>query len=102
MTHSGGRIASVTDEEILEAWRLLAREESVFCEPSSAAGVAGLLRDGVPRGARVVCVLTGNGLKDADAATSSIAVPPVVDATSTSLLDAILGPKSVTTARPSR
>ena len=63
---SGGDIGSVTDAEILEAYRLLAREEGVFCEPASAASVAGLLkyRDRVPTGATIVCVLTGNGLKD--------------------------------------
>jgi threonine synthase len=100
---SGGMIGSVTDQEILDAWRLLARDESVFCEPSSAAGVAGLLKHGVPGGARVVCVLTGNGLKDADAATSSFVAPPVVDATTKSLLGVILGgSKVVAEARPSR
>ena len=100
---SGGMIGSVTDDEILDAWRLLAREESVFCEPSSAAGVAGLLKHGVPSGARVVCVLTGNGLKDPDAATSSFVVPPVVDATTASLLGVILeGPPIVAEARASR
>ncbi|GAB4213614.1 MAG: threonine synthase [Synechococcales cyanobacterium] len=63
---SGGQIQSVTDAEILAAYRLLAREEGVFCEPASAAAVAGLLkcRDHVPQGSTVVCVLTGNGLKD--------------------------------------
>ena len=63
---SGGSFAAVTDEEILEAYRLLAGNEGVFCEPASAASVAGLLkrRDEVPAGATVVCVLTGNGLKD--------------------------------------
>jgi len=69
-THSGGSFRSVTDEEILAAYRLLAAEEGVFCEPASAASVAGLLqcRDEVPSGAKVVCVLTGNGLKDPDVA----------------------------------
>lgn len=67
---SGGRVDSVTDEEILAAYRLLAAEEGIFCEPASAAAVAGLLkwRDQVPAGAQVVCVLTGNGLKDPDTA----------------------------------
>ena len=101
-SQSGGTIGSVTDEEILDAWRLLARDESVFCEPSSAAGVAGLLKQGVPEGARVVCVLTGNGLKDADAATSAIAAPPVVDATAESLLGGILQPQEVAGTRSSR
>ena len=66
---SGGAIGKVTDAEILSAYRLLAREEGVFCEPSSAAGVAGLLqlarKKKAPAGVSV-CVLTGNGLKDPD------------------------------------
>ena len=63
---SGGEFNSVTDEEILNAYRILASEEGVFCEPASAASVAGLLKvkDRVPDNATVVCVLTGNGLKD--------------------------------------
>lgn len=63
---SQGEFNSVTDEEILNAYRLLACQEGVFCEPASAASVAGLLKvkDRVPSGATVVCVLTGNGLKD--------------------------------------
>ncbi len=79
-TESGGTIAAVTDEEILEAYRYLAREESVFCEPASAASVAGLLKVGAPEGATVVCVLTGHGLKDPDIAIGQIAVPVPVDA----------------------
>ena len=69
---SGGAIQSVTDEEILDAYSSLARCDGVFCEPASAAAVAGLRRrarenalDGIDR---VVCVLTGNGLKDPDTA----------------------------------
>ncbi len=77
---SGGGIHAVTDEEILAAYRFLAAEESVFCEPASAASVAGLLRVGAPEGARVVCVLTGHGLKDPDTAIGQIAVPAAVDA----------------------
>jgi len=63
---SGGSFHAVTDQEILEAYKLLGREEGVFCEPASAASVAGLLQQAsiVPAGATVVCVLTGNGLKD--------------------------------------
>lgn len=63
---SRGEFNSVTDTEILEAYRLLASEEGVFCEPASAASVAGLLKvkNRVPDNAIVVCVLTGNGLKD--------------------------------------
>jgi threonine synthase len=79
-SESGGLIASVTDEEILEAYRFLAREESVFCEPASAASVAGLLKVGLERGSRAVCVLTGHGLKDPDVAIGQIAVPKAVEA----------------------
>jgi threonine synthase len=64
MTASGGRIAAVSDEQILAAYRFLAAGEGVFCEPASAAGVAGLLAHGADGAARVVCVLTGHGLKD--------------------------------------
>ncbi|HEX6395208.1 MAG TPA: threonine synthase [Acidimicrobiales bacterium] len=78
-TESGGSIAAVTDDEILEAYRLLAQEESVFCEPASAASVAGLLKSEVPSGSTVVCVLTGHGLKDPDIAIGQIAVPTPVD-----------------------
>ena len=67
---SQGGFIAVTDEEILEAYRLLASNEGIFCEPASAASVAGLLKvkDQVPRGAKIVCVLTGHGLKDPDVA----------------------------------
>ncbi|MEB3827967.1 threonine synthase [Phormidium sp. CCY1219] len=67
---SRGGFTAVTDEEILHAYRLLASQEGVFCEPASAASVAGLLKvkDRVPTGAKIVCVLTGNGLKDPDTA----------------------------------
>ena len=77
---SGGSITSVTDQQILAAYRFLAEEESVFCEAASAASVAGLLEVGVPAGSTVVCVLTGHGLKDPDLAISQIDVPSVVDA----------------------
>jgi len=79
-SESGGGVHAVTDDEILEAYRFLAAGESVFCEPASAAAVAGLLKVGVPEGATVVCVLTGHGLKDPDIAIGQIAVPTAVDA----------------------
>ena len=63
---SGGSVVPVDDAAILEAWELLAREEGLFCEPSSAAGLAALLAD-PPLDACVVCVITGHGLKDPDA-----------------------------------
>ncbi|MGO1511056.1 MAG: threonine synthase [Actinomycetaceae bacterium] len=69
---SGGRIESVTDAQILDAQALLAAEVGVFCEPASAASVAGLLaaaeRGEVPAGATIVCTVTGNGLKDTETA----------------------------------
>jgi len=77
---SGGAIGAVSDEEILAAYRFLAASESVFCEPASAASVAGLLKVGAPPGATVVCVLTGHGLKDPDVAVGQISVPQPVDA----------------------
>jgi threonine synthase len=63
---SKGGFMAVTDAEILEAYKLLGSGEGVFCEPASAASVAGLLKrkEEVPSGSTVVCVLTGNGLKD--------------------------------------
>jgi threonine synthase len=64
MTASGGSVRAVTDEQILSAYRLLASSEGIFCEPASAASVAGLLAHGVSGAERVVCVLTGHGLKD--------------------------------------
>ncbi len=64
MTSSGGAVNAVTDEQILEAYRFLAANEGVFCEPASAASVAGLLVHGADDCRRVVCVLTGHGLKD--------------------------------------
>ncbi|MGI9021694.1 MAG: threonine synthase [Acidimicrobiales bacterium] len=78
-SESGGRIESVTDDEILEAYRFLASEEAVFCEPASAASVAGLLKVGAPEGATVVCTLTGHGLKDPDRAIAQIDVPEAID-----------------------
>lgn len=70
---SGGEINAVTDKEILEAYRLLAQEEGIFCEPASAACVAGLLKVAAekPQNLRdqtVVCIITGHGLKDPETA----------------------------------
>jgi threonine synthase len=67
LDESGGRIESVTDEEILAAQRWLASNEGVFCEPASAAAVAGALKTR-PEGDRLVCVITGHGLKDPEIA----------------------------------
>jgi threonine synthase len=84
MTESRGAIRAVSDREILAAYRTLANEEGVFCEPASAASVAGLLKYGADGAARVVCVLTGHGLKDPDtaldAAGAVIACEPELEA----------------------
>jgi threonine synthase len=61
---TGGRVLTVDDAEIVAAWRTLAQDEGLFCEPASAASVAGLAHAGLEAGTRVVCVLTGHGLKD--------------------------------------
>jgi threonine synthase len=76
---SGGSITAVSDDEILDAYTFLAKEESIFCEAASSASVAGLVKQGVPEGSTVVCVLTGHGLKDPDLAIKSISVPTVID-----------------------
>jgi len=83
---SGGLIDAVTDDEIVSAYQLLARSEGIFCEPASAASVAGLVkahREGrLSPGADIVCVLTGHGLKDPDRA---IAVSEKVEVAAASL-----------------
>ncbi|MGE4426967.1 MAG: threonine synthase [Solirubrobacteraceae bacterium] len=82
MVSSGGRVADVDDTQILDAYRFLAREEGVFCEPASATSVAGLLAhgaaspEGLDRPERIVCVLTGHGLKDPQTALDES--PPVI------------------------
>jgi threonine synthase len=81
---SGGLIEAVSDEEILSAQHYLASAEGIFCEPASAAPVAGLRKlahqGRLPEGARVVCVLTGSGLKDPELAVAQVAAPPEVAA----------------------
>jgi threonine synthase len=67
LERSGGAIVTVTDDELTAAWRLLGSEEGLFCEPASAAGIAALERGIAKPGERVVCVVTGHGLKDPDA-----------------------------------
>jgi threonine synthase len=82
---SSGAIDSVTDEEILQAYAAVAGTEGVFCEPASAASVAGVMklsRQGALRdGETIVCTLTGHGLKDADTAISISMKPTTVQAT---------------------
>jgi threonine synthase len=64
MRDSRGGVKALSDEQILDAYRLLAAREGVFCEPASAASVAGLIHHGAGDAQRIVCVLTGHGLKD--------------------------------------
>jgi len=82
---STGAIDSVTDEEILQAYRAVAAAEGVFCEPASAASVAGIMKlnkqGALREGEIVVCTLTGHGLKDADTAISVSVQPKTVRAT---------------------
>ena len=94
---SGGLIESVTDKEILRAYRLLAAKEGVFVEPASAASVAGILKLGQKKYFRskgntkitIVCVLTGHGLKDPDSALSEIKKPKAIPARLDAILEAI-------------
>jgi threonine synthase len=72
MRGSRGAIRAVSDEEILSAYRLLASAEGIFCEPASAASVAGLIKYGPDGAERIVCVLTGHGLKDPDVALEQV------------------------------
>ncbi|BAV58613.1 threonine synthase [Candidatus Endomicrobiellum trichonymphae] len=83
---SGGVIDKVTDEEILEAYRIVAVTEGVFCEPASASSIAGLIKY-IKQGyfksaapAKIVCILTGHGLKDPDTAVTNAVKPKKVKA----------------------
>jgi threonine synthase len=76
---SGAHVHAVTDEEIVAAWLELAREEGLFCEPASAAGLAFLRASDELRGARVVVTITGHGLKDTAAADTHAPPPQQVD-----------------------
>ena len=76
---SDGVVVSLTDEAILRAWRELAREEGVFCEPSSAAGLAALEVADIEPGSTVVSVVTGHGLKDPESASRLSPEPVAVD-----------------------
>lgn len=88
---SGGVIDKVSDDEIIEAYRLLASREGIFCEPASAASLAGAIKmkkEGVLNdGDTVVCTLTGHGLKDPDMAMNSSAKPVKVPANLKKILD---------------
>lgn len=92
---SGGWFDQCSDEEILAAQQLLAQKEGVYCEPASAISIAGLLRDAragkIPAGSRVVCTLTGHGLKDPDIALKQTSgtvtrIPAALDAVRQAIL----------------
>jgi threonine synthase len=91
---SGGSIESVTDDEILAAYRDVARSEGVFCEPASAASIAGVRKlaaaGRIDPGATIVCVLTGHGLKDPDTA-GTLAEPPIGARATTKAIRRALG-----------
>ena len=92
---SGGWFDAFSDDTILEAQKLLAEKEGIFCEPASAASLAGALHDiqsgKIPEGSTIICTLTGNGLKDPDTAIEQCQLKPVtVDAALGSVKSAIL------------
>ncbi|ALC82248.1 MULTISPECIES: threonine synthase [Bacillus] len=77
---SNGKIDEVTDEQILEAYQLISREEGIFAEPGSCASIAGVIKQlktgEIKKGSTVVCVLTGNGLKDPNTAIDVSEIKP--------------------------
>ncbi|HXO08436.1 MAG TPA: threonine synthase [Solirubrobacteraceae bacterium] len=91
MTASGGAVRSVTDEQILAAYRLLASTEGIFCEPASAASVAGLLVHGAGDARTIACVLTGHGLKDPQTALSQADAVVSCGAELGEIVQAVLG-----------
>jgi threonine synthase len=90
---SGGHIGAVTDAQIVDAYKMLAATEGVFVEPASAASVAGLLVAGesglVERGERVVCTVTGHGLKDPNRAIAEVDAGATVDANADAVLESL-------------
>jgi threonine synthase len=90
MTSSGGAVRAVTDEQIMAAYSMLASTEGIFCEPASAASVAGLLVHGAGDARRVVCVLTGHGLKDPQTALTNAGAVLPCDPELEALQDAVL------------
>lgn len=91
---SQGWFSACSDEEILAAQKLLAEKEGVFCEPASAASLAGAIRDietgKIPNGSKIVCTLTGHGLKDPDTAIAQSKVPVVTIEANLKLVQAAL------------
>lgn len=95
LKESNGQVNAVTDEEILEAYKMLAENEGIFAEPASCTTLAGILKlkeqDYFKGGESVVCVLTGNGLKDPTTSLSQIPAPEKIKATKESVLGVING-----------
>ena len=89
MAASGAHVHAVSDEEITAAWLELAREEGLFCEPASAAGLAFLRSTDELRGARVVVTITGHGLKDPAVADVHTPAPVVVDPDPAAIAEAV-------------
>ncbi len=93
---SGGWFDKFTDAEILAAQKMLSQYEGIFCEPASATSLAGAMQDiisgKIPEGSRIVCTLTGNGLKDPDTAISQCAAahPVTIEASLDAVKRAIL------------
>ncbi|MCF6251173.1 MAG: threonine synthase [Methylococcaceae bacterium] len=93
---SGGWFDCFTDEKILKAHKMLSQYEGIFCEPASATSLAGALKDiasgKIPEGSKIVCTLTGNGLKDPDTAINQCkdSHPVTIDATLDAVKKAIL------------
>jgi threonine synthase len=93
---SGGWFDELSDEEILQTQRMLAQTEGIFCEPASAASLGGAIRDvksgKIPEGSKIVCTLTGNGLKDPDTAIAQCqsSIMETIDANLASVKSSIL------------
>lgn len=92
---SGGSIQAVSDEKILEAYKLLSNQEGIFAEPRSAASLAGIIQSvekgEIKKGSRVVCILTGNGLKDPDTCLIQVQKPKSIPADISSVLNLLKG-----------
>jgi threonine synthase len=91
MRDSRGGVSAVSDAQILDAYRLLAAREGIFCEPASAASVAGLLHHGAGDAQRIVCVLSGHGLKDPQTALEQAGSVVPSEATIDAVERAVLG-----------
>jgi threonine synthase len=89
VAHGRTEIVALRDDEITAAWLALARSEGIFCEPSSAAGLAALSHTTLERESTVVCVLTGHGLKDPAAIEGRVEAPISVEPTAEAILAAV-------------